>query len=135
MELNLQQLQKLGAFVPAEPVKTSITWSQRDAGGEIKEYTADVYIKRNSCATFERDIQAARDGNDPVSAKIASTVCDSSGTPIMEYAQAQQLNEGLAQALIVAIAEVNGSGEKNSQPSMKSGTSLPDSSAAAPSKN
>lgn len=123
MELNLKQLQSIGAFVAAEPAQTEITWKQLDGDGAMQQFTAKVFIRRNSCATFEKDVQAKRDGKDAIASKIATTVCDKAGNPILTHEQAQTLNEGLTQALILAIAEVNGGGAKNSQPPMKSGTS------------
>lgn len=106
MELNLKKLQDMGAFVGA-PVKKSIKWKSRDAQGKEQEFEGDVYIRHNSCETFERDIANRQEGKGIVAGKIAANVCTKDGKPLVTQEQAETLCEELTAALVNAIWEVN----------------------------
>lgn len=121
MKLDLKRLQEIGAFVGA-PVEKTIKWTQTTEDGTKVENEGVVYIRRNSCATFDREIRSHIAGEQPTAAKIAASVCDEKGNPIVTAEQALDLDEGLTAALITAIVEVNA--PKNSNPPTNSGTSL-----------
>lgn len=53
-------------------------------------------------------LMASKQGQDPLTSRIASVVCDSDGDPIFDYEQASLLNENLAAAILKAISEVGG---------------------------
>ena len=89
-------------FSVGEPVKKEIRWK---ADGE--EYTADVYVRRNSCASLEKDIESRALGRNAVATKIATSICDEKGEAIFDYETADSLIESLTVALLGAIAEVN----------------------------
>lgn len=121
MKLDFKKLQEIGAFVGA-PVEKTINWTQTTDDGEKVENTGTVHIRRNSCATFDREIRSHIAGDQPTPAKIAANVCDEKGKPILTAEQAADLDENLTAALLTAIVEVNS--PKNSNPPTNSGTSL-----------
>lgn len=121
MKLDFKKLQELGAFVGA-PVEKTIKWTQTNEDGEKVDNEGVVYIRRNSCATFDREIRAHIAGQEPTATKIAASVCDEKGKPILTHEQALELGEALTAALVTAIVEVNS--PKNSNPPTNSGTSL-----------
>lgn len=121
MKLDFKRLQEIGAFVGA-PIEKTIKWTQAQDDGTADDFEGVVYIRRNSCATFERDIKAHMAGQEASATKISTNVCDENGDPILTYEQALDLAEPLAAAMLTAIIEVNA--PKNSNPPTNSGTSL-----------
>lgn len=119
MELNLKNLEKVGAFV-GPPIQKTIKWKNPDADGVVQEFEATTYVRQNSCATFDDDIRAHVDGKKSTASKIHSTVCDANGQPIAPYEKILEFSEGLTAALLNAIIEVNS--PKNSKPPTNSGT-------------
>lgn len=109
MQLNIENLKSIGAFTGA-PVEKEIKWKQ----GE-EEYTATVFIRPLSYKSTVSDLQGVNDKKDPVAVRIASSVCDESGTPIFTAdditgdadPERGALDGNLAMALLAAIAEVN----------------------------
>ncbi len=109
MQLNIENLKTIGAFTGA-PVEKEIKWKQ----GE-EEYTATVFIRPLSYKSTVSDLQGVNDKKDPVAVRIASSVCDETGTPIFTAdditgdadPERGALDGNLAMALLAAIAEVN----------------------------
>jgi hypothetical protein len=130
MKLNIENLQQIGAFV-GQPIKKTITWAQVDPDGTAKEFTADTYIRRGSCATLESEARMSGDGKKMFAVRIASSVCDENGEPILTYEQALDLNDGLSAALFAAVIEVNPRVAKTSRPPMKSGANSSSTASAA----
>lgn len=119
MKIDFKKLQEIGAFVGA-PVEKTINWTLTKDDGATEDFEGIVYIRRNSCATFERDIKAHMAGQEASATKISTNVCDENGNPILTYEQALDLAEPLAAALLSKIIEVNA--PKNSNPPTNSGT-------------
>lgn len=119
MKIDFKKLQEIGAFVGA-PVEKTIKWTLAREDGTTEDFEGVVYIRRNSCATFERDIKAHMAGQEAAATKISTNVCDENGNPILTYEQALDLAEPLAAALLAKIIEVNA--PKNSNPPTNSGT-------------
>lgn len=109
MILSVDNLKSIGAFTGA-PVEKEIKWKQ----GE-EEYTATVFIRPLSYKSTVSDLQAVNSKKDPIATRIASSVCDETGTPIFTAdditgdadPERGALDGNLAMALLSAIAEVN----------------------------
>lgn len=112
MDFNVENLKQLGAFVSG-PVEKEITWTVVGENGEPVEYKFTTYVRRASCATFEREIRAYHDNREMVATRIASSICSKDGEPVLSYEQALELTDTLAAALFKAIVEVNPTAPKS----------------------
>lgn len=106
--MNLADLEALGAFVAAAPVKRTVKWKRSAAlDGENKEVEFDTWVLPLSFGLLD-SLNAP--GVDPQSQKavlISRAITDEKGKTVMTYEQAYQLKPTLAYALYAAIAEVN----------------------------
>lgn len=103
--MNLAQLQAAGAFVEAAPVKTSVTWTRKNAAGEEITDIFDVWVRRRSFGTFERVAMLSEDRSK--SAKMLSEcVLLGEAQEALSYEQAYQLDPSLAFVLIEAVKDV-----------------------------
>lgn len=92
--MNLQDLQKAGAFVSAEPVKVPVTW---------KENNFDVYVRQLSFG----DIERMSSGDNSAVALIASAVLLGDDRAPLTEEQAKTLDVTLAAKLLEAVNTVN----------------------------
>lgn len=107
--MDLEQLKKLGAFVPSEPIKRSVTWT-RMVDGEEKSDAFDVYVRKRSFGDVEKLLGADNDERSKSARFLSECILLGEGnkrTP-MTYEQAYQLEISLARVLIDAVNEVNG---------------------------
>ncbi|MDP9768048.1 UNVERIFIED_ORG: hypothetical protein J2S99_001414 [Atlantibacter hermannii] len=125
MKLTLDSLKQAGAFT-GRPVAKEITWKQGD-----EELTATVYIRPLGYHTAMTDVMAANGRLDGVAGRIASSVCDEEGKPVLTVADITgeadpdrgALDGQLTLALLLAIQEVNDLGKTSSPEKTKSGAS------------
>lgn len=120
-------LNNAGAFTGGL-VKKVITWTM---GGE--EHTAEIYVRPLSYQAAIADLNALRDQDGALAARISCSVCNAKGerifpTPGHITGEADPvrgpLDGGLTIALMVAIGEVNRLGKRKTLASRKkSGTS------------
>ena len=118
MDLSIESLKKSKAFTSL-PVEKIITW---ECGGKTHKFT--TYVRPLSYQTAVGDI-SARNGGDPLAARIASSICDKEGAPVFTVADLTGQNDPergaldpmLTQLLLVAISEVQNLGKI--QPSTK----------------
>jgi hypothetical protein len=102
-----------GACVGA-PVKKQIKW---EANGV--EHTAEVYIKPLSYHVVTHDFAAMRGDPNGLAGRIAASVCDEKGDPVLtidqitgaDDPQRGALCESLILSLMAAISQVNGLGK------------------------
>jgi hypothetical protein len=100
--MNLKELRAKGAFVPAHPVKKSVTWN---------EATFDVFIKRLSFGDYERLFLSESDDRSRMARVLSETVkLGEEGKEDLSYKDAYQLEPSLARSLIDAVNGVNGVG-------------------------
>jgi hypothetical protein len=134
MSLSLDSLKSMGAFTGA-PVEKEIEW---EAGG--KKFKATVFVRPFSYATAAADLLAAQTNRDILASRIASSIVDKDGKPIMTVAhitgeadpELGPLDGALSMALLNAIAEVNGLGKTTPSPTRtRSGTSLSSTASGA----
>lgn len=129
MNLSIENLQEMGAFTSTDLVEETVAWRQN---GE--DLSATVFIRPLSYLTVVPEAQAGREGTDPNAARIAASVCDSSGNPVFTAGditgeadpERGPLNYGLTVALLEVISRVNGLGKRTSRSGKKkrSGTNL-----------
>lgn len=125
MKLTLDSLKQAGAFT-GRPVAKEITWKQGD-----EELTATVYIRPLGYHTAMTDVMAANGRLDGLAGRIASSVCDEEGKPVLTVAditgeadpERGALDGQLTLALLLAIQEVNDLGKTGSPEKTKSGAS------------
>lgn len=113
MKLSIESVTEVGGFA-GEPVPKTIEWKQIDDEGVEQEFKADTFVRRGSCASFEREARAVSDGKDMVATRIAWSICDESGQPVFNYEQALSLRDTLTAALFKAVTEVNPARAKKS---------------------
>lgn len=100
--MNLKELKAAGAFVSTDHVKRTITW---------KDYTFDVFVRRQSFGSLERLLMATDDRSKSAT-HIAECVLLGENAEPMTYEDAYQLEPSLARELLVAVREVNGLNEE-----------------------
>lgn len=107
---GLNELKELGAFVPDELVKREIEFK---IDGE--EYKALIHVRRLSLGTHERIFLDGEPDEDSRSAKLISSAIrlGEDGKEELSYVDAYQLHRNLANAMLNAIADVNGGLRKN----------------------
>lgn len=117
--MNIQELQKAGAFVSAKAVKKTVEWV-REVDGVEKKDAFDIFVKKMSAG--EREILSKDLSDKSISATLIAACLRESedGGTLLLYEQAFELDTGLAHLFIEAINEVNAS--KNSKPTTSSGT-------------
>lgn len=103
--MNLAQLQAAGAFVEAAPVKTSVTWTRRNADGEEVTDVFDVWVRRRSFGTLERVAMLGEDRSKSAKMLSECVLLGDQQEPL-SYEQAYQLDPGLAFILIEAVKDV-----------------------------
>lgn len=111
--MNLDELISKGAFVPAAPIPTEVTWTRLDADGKEISDTFTVHIKRRSYGVMERVFKADPENPDrSINAQFISesVLFGDGGVEQMSYEQAFQLDPSLATVLMKAVREVNGIG-------------------------
>lgn len=107
--MKLAELLAAGAFVPREPVAREIKWKMGD-----NEFTATVFIKCMSVGDQERVVDRfdRKGGGGSLRYKAATISAlvgfGDSGEEQMTVEQADSLHINLADALMEAIADVNG---------------------------
>jgi hypothetical protein len=99
--MDLAELQKIGGFVPLEPVTTDVTWTPPE-GDQV---TFTVLVKRLSAGSLERLWTDARKDRSHSAMLIAESVL--LGEERLTYEQAFQLAPSLATALLDCIDRVN----------------------------
>ena len=112
MELSIESLKKSKAFT-SRPVEKVIKWEHE---GEVHKFT--TYVRPLSYQTAVGDI-TARNGIDPLAARIASSICDKDGAPVFTVGDLTGQNDPergaidplLTQLLLVAISEVQNLGK------------------------
>lgn len=116
MKLNIDELQKAGAFSGA-PVAKKVTWKQKD-----QEFEADVFVRRLSYHSAVSDITSMTGKKDPVAGRIAACIVDEKGNPVFTpediTGEADKkrgpLDGNLTVALLQVIGEVNNLGKTTS---------------------
>lgn len=95
--MNITDLEKSGGFVPDELVKRTLSWDDQ---------TGEVFVRRTSFAT------AALMQTLPLAERIVETVREcirlGDGDVQLTPEQARSLKPSLADAMLDAVAEVNG---------------------------
>lgn len=129
-QLSIEMLKQSGAFAPAKPERREIKWLTDS--GDLCE--AVVHVRKKSFITLIEESRTANDSALTMAARITSSIVDESGKPIfkMEDILGNEdhgpICESLSMALLSAIYEVNGIGEKadpkRSSQSQSSGTNL-----------
>ena len=106
--MNLADLEALGAFVSARPVRRQVTWKQSEAlDGAHKEVTVDAWILPLSFGLIDTLSVPGVDAQSQKAVLISRAVVDENGKSVLTYEQAYRLKPSLAIALYAAIAEVN----------------------------
>jgi len=98
--MNIQDLQKAGAFVSTEPQKHAVEW---------KDHKFDVHVKALSFGDVER-LTAA---NGSTCSLLAASILLGEDKQPLTLEQAERLDVSLAAALLNAVNAVNGGNEKN----------------------
>lgn len=126
--MKLSEVQAMGGFVSAKPVKREITvtrplqrpaekWSDPDIpelSGETEKVKLTIYVKRGSAADAIELMQAEKREQPFVA--IYNAVCNEDGTKVFESVeQAESLQLWLAMPMFEAITEVAGHGPKASR--------------------
>lgn len=144
MQLNVEELKKQGAFVSNKPIKRTIKWCNIDG----EEFQADTYIKQLSYYSAISEAKAFNSGDDLTAQRIVGSICHEDGSPVFQMSDITGIKDGeptergalcksLADALLIAISEVNGLGKRSKistvEKSSGMSSSLPES-ADKPSK-
>lgn len=116
MDLNIENLQKAGAFTGA-PVQREITWKQgKDS------FTATVHVIRLSYRSAVSDLTSYNGKKDAVAGRIAACIVDAKGNPVFTpeditgeaKPERGPLDGNLTMALLQVIGEVNNLGKAKS---------------------
>lgn len=129
-QLSIEMLKQSGAFAPAKPERREIKWLTDS--GDLCE--AVVHVRKKSFITLIEESRTANDSALTMAARISSSIVDEAGNPIFKIEDVLgneehgPICESLSMALLSAIYEVNGIGEKadpkRSSQSLNSGTNL-----------
>jgi len=109
--MDLKQLRAKGAFIKAPPVPTEVTWVHNDP--ETNEEVTDtftVHVRRMSIGWLDRVIGPGT--QNPLRSRTAALISEGvllgeDGAESISYADAYQLDFGLATALLNAFNRVN----------------------------
>lgn len=114
--LSLDSLKSLGGFTGA-PVEREIEF-------EIKgvKHNATVYVRPLSYHSMVSDLKAMGGNGEAVAGRIAASICDAEGKPVLTEADITgaadpgrgPLDGSLVVALLAVIGEVNGLGKPKS---------------------
>src|SRR5690606_21125159 len=115
-QLSIESLKQMGAFTGA-PVEKEISWKQGD-----QELTATVYVRPLSYLSAKSDLMAIGGKTDVLAGRIASSICDAEGKPIVTPEDITgeadpdrgALDGNLTVELLRVIGEVNGMGKPTS---------------------
>lgn len=124
MKLTLDTLKNSGAFT-GRPVEKEITWKDKDG----VEHTATTYVRPLGFHSAKFDLLAMNGKSDGVACRIASSICDEYGNPVLTpddvtgHADPERgaLDGNMTIALLVAIHEVNNMGKESSAQKTNSG--------------
>ena len=114
--MDLRQLEEKGGFVPSAPIVKEVSWTHTPPGAteEVTD-TFTVHVKKLSFGAIEQLLSPDNKQSEraKMSAFIATTIMlGDDGKQAFPFAKAFQLDPGLANALMTAINEVNGTGTK-----------------------
>lgn len=105
---TLQSLKELeGAFMPDGLVPKQIKFRLASGGDE---YTAEIFVRRLSIGTYDEINVGMEAGQTSKLAKLISSAIrlGEGGKEEISYTDAYQLNRRLANAMLLAITQVNG---------------------------
>ena len=106
--MKLKDLKDAGGVIEARPVKKRVVWTR--GNGEPLEF--DVHIRRLAYGPLERVMLETGDEQSRGARFLAATVLlGEAGDEPLSYADAYQLDPGLAAELLKAAREVNATGE------------------------
>lgn len=140
-QLTVDMLKEAGAFAPAKPERKEIKWLT-DSGTLCE---AIVHVRKKSFITLIEESRTANDSALTMASRITSSIVDENGKSVFKMEdilgndEHGPICESLSMALLSAIYEVNGVGEKadpkpsSQSPSSGTNLSLPES-AEKPSK-
>lgn len=134
--MDKKSLKARGGFVSGKPIKRSVEWAHVTPEGEDVVDKFDIYIYPRSAGVMNQIRTLAKEGKDERLLTISACVgLGIDGQERISYEEAQELDDGLQLVLVSAVmlfwaAKAD---PKNSPPPTNSGTTSPDSSAAAPS--
>src|ERR1700743_3594387 len=116
--MKLHELKQKGAMVDMAMVKKDVEWTHKDdATGEMITENFSVFVIRTPFGIIENIMQNKDADFSKSAALIAHCVrFGDEGEESMEYAEAFQLQTGLATALLEKVNEVNRGETKNSKP-------------------
>lgn len=133
--MKLAELQAMGAFVSAKPIKREIKikrpvelprdqWATADVpeyGDESSEESLTIFIRRGSAADAIEMLGAGKRERPFVA--IYNAICHEDGTRLFESVeQAESLQLWIAMPMFEAITEVAGNGPKHSRRRTNSGS-------------
>jgi hypothetical protein len=102
--MDLAELQKIGGFVPSEPVKVKVDWNPPE--GEPVSF--DVHVRKLSAGALERLWVDTRTDQSSSATMISTAVLlGDKADQRLTYDQAFQLEPSLATALLEAVDQVN----------------------------
>jgi hypothetical protein len=147
MKLTVESLRGSGGYSGA-PVKKHIKWQVGD-----DEYDADVYVRKLSYKSAIIDAKAITEGGDIAALRISHCIVDENGnqvfpsvsdvtgvnpdgSPVMDEVDGEvvprgSLGDSIANALFMAIHEVNPMGKQKGRKSARKKSSGTNSSSAA----
>lgn len=102
--MDLAELQKIGGFVPSEPVQQEVSWTPPEG----EPVTFAVHIRKLSAGSIERLWSDTRKDRSHMAGLIAESVLlGDKGDGRLTYDQAFSLDPTLAEAFVTAIDQVN----------------------------
>lgn len=109
--MDLNKLRELGGIIPQTPVIKQVTWTPPAIDGVAQEeVTFTVRVKKLSFGLVERLLADRENRSNMASIISGSIILGDEGTESLTYDDAFQLETGLANSLITAISDVNGTG-------------------------
>lgn len=101
---TLKELQKMGGFVSAAPVKKDITFK---LDGD-DEYTATIHVRKLSAGDYESIFVADSEGRSRTATVISQAITlGPEGKEKVSFEDAYRMHQGLASAMVTAFNEVN----------------------------
>lgn len=101
---SLNDLKKVGGFVPEAPIAKSITFKS-DTG---EEFNADIFVRKLGVSDYESLFTGEAVKRSHTAMAIHVGIRLGKGEEVIPYDMAARLDKGLAKALIDAFNEVNG---------------------------
>ncbi len=136
--MDKKSLKARGGFVSGKPVRRSIEWAHITPEGEDVVDKFDIHIYPRSAGTMNQIRTLAKEGKDERLLTISACIgLGERGEERLSYEEAHELDDGLQLVLVSAVMVfwAAKADPKNSRPPTNSGTTSPDSSAAAPLPN